>query len=441
MRVSWVRHGRILGLAILAALLLAPVASAHGAPNRSGGTPVVLTPGESIQAAIQIASPGSTLHLGPGTFVEQLTINKSVTLVGAGSGVTILQSPVVLAPDYLGATHVITVGNGAQVRIEGVTVEVSLTCVAAPFTDGGAVGVGGNASLLLTQSVITTFGDTSQVGTACTVAGVAGLEIIADGVDVGFRSPPLASGTPAGQLNGHAELSHDSFLGFGDASNGPAVSVGDSSGSGSSAILTGDRVLAPPTGLPFFMPDSFHPEVLVANGATATVEHSEILGGSGTFYGLFLFGSGPVLVQHNVIGNITCEGFPPAVEGGFCGPNILVSLQYSGILALAASPATVIKDNVIFDTDSGVYLYFAPGRIAVDSNLILDSLQYAFEVQDSVVTLSHNAVVGAPYEVGVGADVLNSSATLVETFAADVTTGPAVTFAVPGLTATATFLP
>lgn len=440
MKMGSIGRWGVLAAAIIAVLALTPAASAHGAPNHPDGAPAVLTPGDSIQAAIQAAPAGSTLTLGPGVFVEQLTINKSVTLVGAGAGLTILQPPSVLTPDYLGANHVITVGNGAQVDIEGLTVEVSLTCVAAPFSDGGAIGVGGNASLTLTQSIVTTFGDTSSVGAACTVAGVAGLEIVADGIDVGFRSAPLARGTPAGELHGHAELSHDSFLGFGDASNGPAVSVGDSSGSGSSATLAHDRVLAPAQGLRFFMPDSFHPEVLIANGATATVEHSQILGGSGTFYGVFLFGSGPVLVQDNLIGNMTCEGFPLAVRGGFCGPSILVSLQYSGVLALAAAVGTIVRDNVIFDTDSGVYLLFAPEGIVVTSNVILDSLQYAFEVQDSVVTVSHNAIVGAPYEVGVGADALNSSATLVDTAAADVTMGPVVTFAVPGLTASATFL-
>jgi hypothetical protein len=292
----------------------------------------------------------------------------------------------------------------------------------------------------LVDSLVTTFGPTAPVGSACTVAGLPGLEIIGDGVDVGFNSAPLALGTAPWQLHGSAVLDHDYFEGFGDASNGPAVSVGDSSGSGSSAIFTHDVVAAPAASLPFFIPDSFHPEVLVTDGATASVVHSTILGGSGTFFGLFLDGSGPTLVKNNVIGNITCEGFPPALKGGFCGPNILVNLQYSGILVLAAQPGTVISHNLIFDTDSGIYLYFATGSCSVHSNVIEDSLQYAFEVQDTVVALSGNSILGAPYQVGVGADVLNSSATLIHTVVIGISIGPAYTVAGTGLTATATFV-
>jgi hypothetical protein len=367
-------------------------------------------------------------------------INSSVTILGAGIGETIIQSPPILEPDYLGADHVVEIGNQAQVKIEGVTLETSLQCVAAPYSDGGVVGVGGSATLTLRDSLVTTFGSMAAVGSACTVAGIAGLEIVGDGVDVGFNSAPLASGTPAWQLHGHAVLEHDYFEGFGDASNGPAVSAGDSSGSGSSATFDHDVVLAPSASLPFFMPDSFHPEVLVTGGATASVLHSVILGGSGTFYGLFLSGAGPSVVRDNVIGNITCEGFPPALKGGFCGPNILVNLQYSGILVLAGSPGTVISHNLIFDTDSGIYLYFSTGCCDIRSNVIEDSLQYAFEVQDTVIAVADNAILGAPYQVGVGADVLNSSATLIRTVVIGISIGPSYLVAVAGLTATATFV-
>jgi hypothetical protein len=50
-------------------------------------SPMVCSSGcffKSIQAAINAASPGATITVGPGTYVENLTVNKSLTLQGTG---------------------------------------------------------------------------------------------------------------------------------------------------------------------------------------------------------------------------------------------------------------------------------------------------------------------------------------------------------------------
>jgi parallel beta-helix repeat protein len=46
-----------------------------------------LRPGQSIQAAINEASDGATVYVGPGTYRETLSINKPITLIGIGSPV------------------------------------------------------------------------------------------------------------------------------------------------------------------------------------------------------------------------------------------------------------------------------------------------------------------------------------------------------------------
>lgn len=46
---------------------------------------IIVRPGESIQAAIDRASNGDTIRLEAGTYRESLVLNKSVTLLGAGS--------------------------------------------------------------------------------------------------------------------------------------------------------------------------------------------------------------------------------------------------------------------------------------------------------------------------------------------------------------------
>ena len=46
----------------------------------------------TVQAAIDAATPGTVIHLGSGRYSELLTINKSLTIQGAGSATTIIQA-------------------------------------------------------------------------------------------------------------------------------------------------------------------------------------------------------------------------------------------------------------------------------------------------------------------------------------------------------------
>jgi parallel beta-helix repeat protein len=49
--------------------------------------------GESIQAAIDAASDGDVIFVGPGMYAENIVVNKSVAIKGAGQARTIVQSP------------------------------------------------------------------------------------------------------------------------------------------------------------------------------------------------------------------------------------------------------------------------------------------------------------------------------------------------------------
>src|SRR5438309_1538827 len=65
--VLWLTGG---GMSIAAANLCV---NPHGRPRCSA----------SIQAAVNAASPGDTIHVAHGTYKEQVTITKSLSLVGA----------------------------------------------------------------------------------------------------------------------------------------------------------------------------------------------------------------------------------------------------------------------------------------------------------------------------------------------------------------------
>src|SRR4029077_12551950 len=55
---------------------------------------------ETIQNAVTTANPGNTVNIEAGTFVEQVNVNQNLTLIGAGAGSTIIQSPAVLATSF-----------------------------------------------------------------------------------------------------------------------------------------------------------------------------------------------------------------------------------------------------------------------------------------------------------------------------------------------------
>lgn len=48
----------------------------------------------TIQSAIDAASPRDTIKVLPGIYTEQLTIGKSITLVGSGAESTTIKAPV-----------------------------------------------------------------------------------------------------------------------------------------------------------------------------------------------------------------------------------------------------------------------------------------------------------------------------------------------------------
>jgi nitrous oxidase accessory protein NosD len=78
----------------------------------------------TISSAITAAPPGSVIFVKSGTYVEQVTVNKSLTLIGEGAATTIIQAPGVLALDADGTKSILVfTGLTTSSEFSGFTVQ------------------------------------------------------------------------------------------------------------------------------------------------------------------------------------------------------------------------------------------------------------------------------------------------------------------------------
>src|SRR5262245_13239140 len=107
-----------------------------GAPAYAKGSIVVPRDFPTIQAAVDAAAPGDTIHIQGGIYTEEVVIGKDLDLRGAGAGATTIQSPAVLTPYAFDPRHtpptpftaIVRVAHGAHVRMSGLTVSGPLPC-------------------------------------------------------------------------------------------------------------------------------------------------------------------------------------------------------------------------------------------------------------------------------------------------------------------------
>ena len=80
----------------------------------------------TIQAAINASNPGDIIKILPGIYTEQLTISKSLTIIGSGAKSTIIQAPNVLNPSpvipFPGRANIVEIFNEAIVTMKGLTI-------------------------------------------------------------------------------------------------------------------------------------------------------------------------------------------------------------------------------------------------------------------------------------------------------------------------------
>src|SRR5262249_17079322 len=147
----------------------------------------------SIQAAVNAAHPGDTLRVAPGTYAEQVVINKDLQLVGTGPTraptAVIIAPSTALTPDDFGLLALVRIRAGANVRITDSTVTGPGPVLVPPPVPPVPT---------LTQGIVVTEGATLELSDT-TVADIR------DDPMSGFpRSTAILVGVPISGKTGHA---------------------------------------------------------------------------------------------------------------------------------------------------------------------------------------------------------------------------------------------
>jgi len=286
------------------------------------------------------AQAGDTVEVLPGTYVEQVSINKSLTVVGAGQETTIIKAPASMSTvSVRGGTQAIqgvvsAVGGSAH----GITVDIS------GFTVDGNYVAPAISSTWFAGIVYSNADGTIQNNTITKV-----------------RQDPLALGSAS--WRGHGAWIGDSSTVTVDSntiseSQRNGIEVRDAA---ATATVTDNTI----TGL--------ESPYTVANGVT--------------FYGA---------TNGSISGN-TVSGC--RYTGAGSGNDFYSGTQAAGINVYDAAGTFSIAGNTVTDSDMGIYSRLASGVANIQNNTVEDNLYFGVVFRKGDVTATGNIISGS--EVGI----------------------------------------
>jgi parallel beta-helix repeat protein len=320
-------------------------------------TTIILNPGQSIQAAVNGAASGDTILLNPGTYTQQVTINKSLTLQGNGAG-AIIQSPTALTNDSFGLSVLVEVNSGATVNINNMTVE-GPGAPASPNNTLVGIGVFGGATANLTGDTI------NQINLG---SGLFGLQ-------TGFAIQVGGTGAQAVGQVGNATITDCTITDYQKV----GVIIGNS---GSSGTITGNTITGiGPTPLTAQNGIQISPGSASATVSNNTISGNEFTGtGSGPdptvdqqAVGILNFINGCIITGNTVFGNdegifSTNTGTTATTISG----NTVENNRFQGIL-LSSGTATV-SNNTITGNNIGVAIRASANSVNAQGTLISNNI-------------------------------------------------------------------
>jgi parallel beta-helix repeat protein len=292
----------------------------------------------SIQAAVNAAAPGDTVLVDPGTYTEQVTISKNLTLTGAGAATTIIQSPLILNPDPSGRLAIVEMASPANVVMSGFTVTGPVTAGVSSVLgiDFGILAVGAGI-LDLSATTVTKIHPT-------------------DGVHGNQTGHGIGVGDAATGRVGHANIHGVTVTDY----NKSGIRV---TGAGTTATITNNTV----TGIG---PTSLNGQ----NGITISA-------------------GGVATVSGNTVSLNEFNGVP----GQPGGPDLFTDTNAIGIIDLGGGAGTTINGNTAHDNDIGIYsASLDPSQgPAITGNTVLNNRFHGVVLEAGIATARNNTISGS----------------------------------------------
>lgn len=289
----------------------------------------------TIQAAINAAPAGSTIFVCPGTYTEQLSIDKSLTLSGAGAATTTIKAP------------------SAASRTTYTIPESTATWDPIVFARGTGAGV-----INVSISGFTIDGQNNYGSTSTRYVGVLYRNV----------KPGAISNNIVKDL-GHDGTQTFGILVYGDSnvtissnqvSNYGRGGIGANGDAGASpdpnAIIQGNTVTGPGATAPQTWASN---GIQIAWGATGEIKNNEVTGNGwpGTDWtgtGIIVVDSSNVVVQGNNVhdneSGIIVGGYYGTVSGLQVKGNIVNNNEW-GVQVINGASNTVVEDNTVTNQD------------------------------------------------------------------------------------------
>jgi parallel beta-helix repeat protein len=331
--------------------IAAVMAAAMAGPAQAANHRVLIVPRDfgTIQAAVDAAAPGDTVSVSPGTYTEQVVINKDLTVHGSGPTATVIKAPAGLAAYGVNTNTstplaaIVRVGQHAKVHVSGLGVSGPVPCTSV---DEG-IGVVEDASLDLSDARIS---DLISPGCSGEAYGIV------FGVSPSYAIDGVAGGTTASGRVSHVVV--DTFQTAG------IIVVGPYGRSPSRVTLSDNTVTA---GIP--------------------VDPAEQVG---------------IWVRLNAVGQVTGN----TVSGGVCtydgcGPDFISQFQSFAAIVEGGGGST-FTGNHLSGADIGLLDYNSVNA-TINGNTLVDNTMYGIFVGDTDAVTKNNTITGGRIGIAVWA--------------------------------------
>jgi nitrous oxidase accessory protein NosD len=279
-----------------------------------------------------VASAGDTISLDTGTYVEQVTIAKSLTLTGARVDVSVIKAPSVLLPNAETFFNIVEINGSVSVKMRELTVAGPGPGICGSIHNG--IAVIGGATLKINHAAVRDIRDDPLGGCQ-------------NGIGIRAGTQPFGGPAQVGHLIADHVVVTD-YQKFGIVVGGPG-STGQIFQNTVAIQTTRTATQAGPVG------------IRIGGGAVATVEDNTVTGNE--------------------------------CNAPTCGPDWFTQEQSAGIFLPSPGAGTTVSNNRVNANDIGIY---ANGGGEIDHNDVSANRDFGLVIDAAYASnVHHNKADGA----------------------------------------------